>query len=237
MTARCVIRSGYSMQSASLLELPNHRIECHTLGPYATNCYIVWPKGAADPAPCWIIDASFDPEPMIASIKARNLSPVKLIYTHAHIDHIAGAHSLLRTLGPLQTHIHPLEEKWLLDPELNLSAFTGVPVTAPPVTDLAPEGTLLKLGGTQPWKVLHLPGHSPGSLGLYNSEDNVIISGDALFQGSVGRTDFPGCSQQQLTESIKTKLYTLNGLTVVLPGHGASTTIAHEKATNPYVRG
>lgn len=225
----------WPMPHDGLIELASHWLERHTLGPYATNCYVLWPKvPAASTHECWIIDASFEPSAMIESIRAQQLSPTHLIFTHAHIDHIAGAFEVHKAFPNLKVMIHPLEEAWLLDPQLNLSTFTGMPVTAPAATATVPEGTLL---GDAPWRVLHLPGHSPGSIGLYCESDNVIISGDVLFQGSVGRTDFPGCSQQMLSDSILTKLYTLPDRTTLYPGHGPPTTIGAERTSNPFVRG
>ena len=186
--------------------------------------------------PCWIIDASFEPAPIIAAIRTQGLAPEALIFTHAHIDHIAGAHEIIRAFPTLPIFIHEAEERWLLDPELNLSIFTGNPVTAPPATRLLKEGDSLTLTGAGAWRVLHTPGHSPGSITLVSTQHGVAIVGDALFAGSIGRTDFPGCSLEALSESIKTKLYTLPDATRIFPGHGPESTIGHEKRTNPYVR-
>lgn len=211
-------------------------IQGFELGPWATNCYVVAPsQPAAEGSPCWIIDASFEPEPLIEHILEREFKPEALIFTHAHIDHIAGAFEIRRAFPEIPVLIHELEERWLLDPELNLSASAGIPVTAPQATRLLKGGDTLDLADVH-WRVLHVPGHSPGSIALWCERAHTLFGGDALFSGSIGRTDFPGCSFEDLERSIRTKLYTLPDQTVVLPGHGPSTTIGREKRSNPFVR-
>ncbi len=212
---------------------PRLEISVFTLGPYATNCYVLSTAGAAD---CWIIDASFGPGPIRESIQKRGLSPKALILTHAHVDHIAGVRELVAAFPGLPVFIHEAESEWLLDPELNLSVFSGTPVTAPKATRLLRDGDVLELGGIA-WEVMHTPGHSPGSITLHAPQVAVAIVGDTLFSGSVGRTDFPGCSFEQLERSIRTRLYTLPLETRVLPGHGDATSIGAERESNPFVSG
>lgn len=208
------------------------------LGPWGTNCYVVAPSDPVSRAaakPCWIVDASFEPEPLIEHIQSEGLAPEALMFTHAHIDHIAGAFDVRKAYPDIPILIHTLEEQWLMDPELNLSRGAGLPVTAPHATRLLNDGDTLTLGPTS-WRVLHIPGHSPGSIALWCGSEGVVLGGDALFNGSIGRTDFPGCSFEQLERSIRTKLYTLPDNTVVYPGHGPATTVGREKRSNPFVR-
>lgn len=211
------------------------RITCFTLGPYETNCYVV-STGTGD---AWIVDASFDPGPIIEQVRAQRLRVHALVLTHAHIDHIAGVAEVVRALRsreqPMPVMIHEAERDWLHDPMLNLSAFSGMEVTAPGPDRLLKHGDTLTLGDTQ-WQVRHSPGHSPGGITLYAPALGAAIVGDALFAGSVGRTDFPGCSMEQLARSIREQLYTLPDDTRVLPGHGPETTIGREKRGNPFVR-
>ncbi|MBC7834856.1 MAG: MBL fold metallo-hydrolase [Phycisphaerales bacterium] len=223
------------------------RLRRFTLGPYQTNCYIVEVPnqlpgttgvsgltGSAR-APCWVVDASFGPEPMIRHIREAGLELKALVLTHCHVDHIAGVEAVLKAFPGAELVVHEAERGWLTDPELNLSAFTGFPVTTRPANRVVREEDVLELGGAK-WRVLHVPGHSPGSMGLYSESEGVAISGDALFAGSIGRTDFPGCSFEQLERSIRNKLYALPDATRVLPGHGAETTIGREKRSNPFVK-
>jgi glyoxylase-like metal-dependent hydrolase (beta-lactamase superfamily II) len=214
------------------MSTPKLKIRTLELGPYATNCYIVWCEGLSD---CWIIDASFDAHEIVDSVRELKLTPIALILTHAHIDHIAGVETVRSAFPGIPLWNHEHEQAWLGDPELNLSAFSGMPITCGAAQRVLHEGDEIALAGTR-WKVLHVPGHSPGSIALHCAGASVVIAGDALFAGSIGRTDFPGCSFEQLEKSIKSKLYTLPDDTRVLPGHGPSTTIGREKKSNQFVR-
>ncbi len=210
------------------------RIKSFTLGPFATNCHIVSTNDA-----CWIIDAAYDPAPMIDDIRTRHLKPHALILTHAHADHIAGIDDLLHALGEMPILLHPAEADWLADPNLNLSASMGAPVRVlhPPTAFLEHDQSL-DFAGTS-WRVIHVPGHSPGGIALYHEPDEgppLLIAGDALFAGSIGRTDFPTSDHDLLVRSIRQHLYTLPADTIVLPGHGPATTIDRERHSNPFVR-
>lgn len=212
--------------------MPQATIERFTLGPYETNCYLVHYPGSKD---CWVVDVSFSCAPMIGRVRELGLSPRGVVLTHAHVDHIAGVDDFLRAFPGTPVMIHEAERAWPGDAKLNLSAFSGMPVTCHGPDATFNDGDALTLAG-QEWRVLHTPGHSPGGITLYRAEEGVAIVGDALFAGSIGRTDFPGCSFELLSESIRTRLYTLPDATRVLPGHGPETTIAREKRGNPFVR-
>ncbi len=210
----------------------DHSVARFELGPYATNCYVV--ASSRTPGRCWIVDASFDLDPMILHMQSAGLVPEALVLTHAHVDHIAGVRTLRAAYPSLPILIHAAEERWLNDPLLNLSAFSGMPTTAPSATRLLAEGDRLDWGAG-PWNVLHTPGHSPGSVTLVNEADRTAFVGDALFSGSIGRTDFPGCSHETLEASIRSKLYTLDRETTIFPGHGPESTIGRERRSNPFV--
>lgn len=216
------------------------RIKSYTLGPYATNCYLLWIEGETD---AWIVDASFGPGRIVQDVKSQGLKPSRLLLTHAHVDHIAGVEEVLSALRPAggaapTLSIHRDEEQWLTNPMLNLSAMGGQPTTTRQADSLLNDGDTLTLGaGAQSvsFHVLHTPGHSPGSVSLYCASHGVVLAGDALFAGSIGRTDFPGGDLPTLERSIRSKLYTLPRETTVLSGHGPQTTVGEEMDGNPYV--
>lgn len=216
-----------------MTSLPPLHLRCFTLGHFETNCYLLWTEGSTS---CWLIDASFDPRAMIDEVQNLGLTPKHLLLTHAHCDHIAGIPEVLRAWTPKpRVSVHPAETAWLTDPVLNLSGFGGMPISTVPPDDLLSPGDSLSLNGYT-FNVLHTPGHSPGGVSFYCAQANIVISGDALFAGSIGRTDFPGSDHNTLLAAIRTQLYTLPPNTKVCPGHGPPTTIAREMMSNPYVR-
>ena len=208
-------------------------LEPFVLGPYQTNCYLVRMPGRSG---CWFVDAGFEPGEMIARATSLGLHPQAIVLTHAHMDHIAGVDEVIRAFPGTPVLIHGAEAAWLGDAELNLSAFSGLPVTAAGPTRTFNDGDQLELEGST-WRILHTPGHSPGSVTLYHAPSHTALVGDALFAGSIGRTDFPGCSFEQLEHSIRTKLYTLPDQTAIHPGHGPTSSIGREKRSNPFVPG
>ncbi len=202
-------------------------------GPYATNCYVVESANHAI-----IIDAGFEPEDMIQFVQSRVAEGVvldALVLTHAHVDHIAGVTDVRRAFKGVPVLIHEAEKDWLSDARLNLSMFSGLPISGPGPDRLLHHNDTLAVGECS-FQIFHTPGHSPGGITLYDHANNVAFVGDALFAGSIGRTDFPGCSMEQLAASITKRLYTLPDDTRVLPGHGPNTTIGREARSNPFVR-
>lgn len=208
------------------------KIRGFPLGPFETNCYVLWHN---DDPTCWIVDASYEPQEMIDFIRGDGLRPAAIVLTHAHCDHMAGIYDVLRAFPGLPVWVHEAEREWLQDPLLNLSMMTGIPATAPEASRLLREGDVLELSG-QKWRVIHTPGHSPGGISLYHEPSRTAIVGDALFAGSIGRTDFPGSDHEMLVRSIQQKLYRLPPETRIYPGHGPESTIGREMKSNPFVR-
>lgn len=205
------------------------QIETFALGPWETNCYVLSTTDG-----CSIIDAGFDPEPMLSHLRERGLTPQQVILTHAHVDHIAGLHEIRQAFPDVPILIHRDEQAFLTDTALNLSAFLADPVVAPEPTGTFTHGDALTLGSLT-FHIRHTPGHSPGGVCLYQPDHQVALVGDTLFYRSIGRHDFPTSDGPTLLRSIREQLLTLPDATRVLPGHGPETTIAAERQSNPYL--
>jgi glyoxylase-like metal-dependent hydrolase (beta-lactamase superfamily II) len=205
-------------------------VEGFALGPFATNCYLVRCGGEA-----WVVDVSFEPGPMIERARETGDRITRILLTHAHVDHIAGLAEARRAFPEALVAIHPAERSWLANPELNLSVALGEPFSTEPSEDTLEDGQTLEIGGST-WRVVHTPGHSPGGVTLHCPDAGLALVGDTLFEGSIGRYDFPTSDGPTLFRSIQERLYTLPDDTRVLPGHGPETTIGAEKRSNPFVR-
>ncbi len=200
------------------------------VAPIGANCYIVSKTDEA-----FIIDPGGDAEKIIRA--AKNFDVRYILLTHAHFDHIGGLNEVKEAFPEAKTAVHKLEKEWLYSAELNLSENFGLDSVYEQNVDIELEdGMALDFAGTK-IKVLHTPGHTPGSTCFYmeNSGKPVLFSGDTLFRSSIGRTDFPGGSGRKIVESIKTKLLTLPDETVVYPGHDENTSISLEKKLNPFL--
>lgn len=205
------------------------------VGPIQTSCYIVSFPNSRN---AMVIDPGGDTEQIIKYLNTKTLQLVYLVNTHGHIDHI-GANAELKDAYPsCQICIHPADAAMLTDAPQNLSFELGFNYVSPPADRLIKEGAIINLD-THKFVVCHLPGHTPGGICLlYEPEDKseppVMFSGDTLFCGGIGRTDFPGGSHQQLLKGIKQKIFSLPDDTVVYPGHGPPTTVGQEKQMNPF---
>ncbi len=196
-----------------------------TVGPLMTNCYVIVSEGEAI-----VVDPGWDARRIVEELSG--LKVVKIVATHAHFDHVGAVEELRERTGA-EFVMHRADVPLLELVEEQARHF-GLSVKRPRPDGFVEEGDELKVGDTT-FKVLHTPGHSPGSICLH--QGLVLLSGDTLFNGSVGRTDFIGGSFEELERSIRTKIYTLDEKTLVYPGHGPITTVGIEKRFNPFVRG
>lgn len=203
------------------------------LGNLQTNCYIVENTDKS----CLIFDPGGEGKKLIQLLNQRKLKPIAILLTHAHFDHI-GAVDEVRQAYHIPVYLHKQEEQWLGDPSLNGSQFfiQVNPVKAAPADHIIKAEGKMKIGEFE-FAIFHTPGHSPGSVSYFFEKDGFVISGDALFQGSIGRTDLPGGNQAQLLSSIHNKLLSLPEDTYVLSGHGPVTTIMEEMDSNPFLNG
>lgn len=200
--------------------------------PFAENSYIAHLPDRTD---ALVIDPGFEPDRILDYLRDRGLTAAAILNTHGHVDHIAGNAALKRAFPDAPLAIGHGDAAMLTDAMLNMSGVFGVPVISPPADRLIDEGAVLEFAGIR-LEVLEIPGHSPGHVVfVVRGEPPVVFGGDVLFAGSIGRTDFPGGSLEQLLSGIRAKLWPLTAATVVYPGHGEPTTVGEEKATNPFL--
>jgi hydroxyacylglutathione hydrolase len=199
------------------------------VGPFASNCYIV---GSDSTKHGLIIDPGAEAKLILKTVNDLGLKIDLILVTHAHIDHI-GALAPVKEKTGAKFAIHEAEAKAGLGMfSRMLSSMTGGSFNQPPKPDrLLKDEDAIDVDGLI-FTVLHTPGHSPGGISLYGH--GILFSGDTLFNRGIGRTDFPGCSYEQIMNSIQNKLMTLPDETVVYPGHGPATTIGEEKRGNPF---
>jgi glyoxylase-like metal-dependent hydrolase (beta-lactamase superfamily II) len=199
------------------------------VGALETNCYLVY---CQDTLECAVIDPGAEPEKIFRLIGNKELKPTILINTHGHVDH-TGANRDIKDKFDIPLYIHAADCPMLEDIlQSELSFFLGAKESPPPDKFLE-EGDKIKIGNVS-LSVVHTPGHSPGSVSLMGN--GILFSGDTLFFGGVGRTDLPGGSWEELEGSIREKIFTLPADTVVLPGHGPTTTVDQETKFNPFIR-
>ena len=201
------------------------------IGALETNCYLiacVKTKKAA------VIDPGGEEgtDLILNLLQKNNFNLKYIINTHGHIDHIAGNNSLKAKTQALLL-IHRLDADMLVDANKNFSSLMGKEICSPPTDKFLEEGDEITLGILK-LTVIHTPGHTPGGISLVLN--NIVFTGDTLFAESIGRTDLPGGSYQDLQKSIKEKLLVLSDDTIIYPGHGPDSTIGEERRKNPYIK-
>ncbi|WP_135556870.1 MBL fold metallo-hydrolase [Paenibacillus cymbidii] len=205
------------------------KIDAFALGPLQTNAYLLTNTETNHAV---IIDPGMNPQPLLRRLPGLTIEAILL--THAHFDHIAGVDEI-RKLAKCPVYLHPLEAEWLSDPKKNGSARWpefGVSVATDPAEYDLDDGLTLSLLG-ETFRVLHTPGHSPGSVSFLLGDK--LFGGDVLFRLSVGRTDLPGGCGNDLLDSIHGKLFPLGDNVTVFPGHGPKTTVGYERENNPFL--
>ena len=207
----------------------NIKIGRMMLGVCQTNCYFVYREGSSKVI---FIDPADYGDQIFKAMKDNGFEVAAILLTHGHFDHIWGC-SRLRQLTSAPVYAYEGEEDVLLSSDLNVSAGAGRSCTVKANT-LLKDGEEVTIEDIT-FKLIATPGHTQGSCCYYFEEANMLISGDTLFEESVGRTDLPTGSMSTLVRSVKDKLFELPDDVVVYPGHGDSTTIGHEKKYNPFI--
>jgi glyoxylase-like metal-dependent hydrolase (beta-lactamase superfamily II) len=209
-------------------------------GAFAANCYLVAPAPGEE---CVIIDPGQDAQRGIEELLDRyRLKPIAVLLTHGHIDHMWSVAPVCGAKG-IPAYIHPDDREMLADPARGMSLLAkkqflgGMTFSEPDDVKALGDDEIIPLAGLS-FRVGHTPGHTPGSVTFRSAEDDLdaLFTGDLLFAGSIGRTDLPGGDHETILRSLARTL-TLPDATVVLPGHGPTTTIGDERTTNPFLTG
>ena len=200
------------------------------LGPFGTNTYVVGCKETGEGV---VIDPGFEPEVILSVVEELELKVDLVLLTHGHVDHVSAVGPVASALKA-KVVIHE-DDVEIYNAAPKMALMFGITAAQPPEADrLLKDGDVVEVGKLR-FKTLHTPGHSPGSVSFVLEEQNVVFSGDTLFAQGIGRTDFPGGSFSEISRSIRTKLYTLDGSMQVLSGHGPPTTLREEMLMNPFV--
>lgn len=202
------------------------------VGPLQCNCSVIGDEGTREGM---VIDPGDDINAVLALVQKHGLTVKQIVVTHAHIDHVGGAMKLRQITGaPILLNQNDYALLKMLDAQ---AAWVGMVSPGKVEIDQAlSEGDKLRAGSLEA-AVLHTPGHTEGSVCLYFPAQQKLIAGDTLFAGSIGRTDLPGGSLEQILKSLHQRLLALPDETVVIPGHGPLTTIGEERETNPFLAG
>ena len=213
--------------------MPKYSVRKYTLGLVKTNCYVVSNKSKE----CIVFDPGEQGAALIGDLHKNGLKPLAIFLTHAHFDHI-GAVDMLRDAFDIPVYIHEAEVSWLSDPMKNGSGkymeLQNIIVSPPSNDHIIRQEQTFTIGDFE-FEAVFTPGHSPGSVTFIFKEDGFAIVGDTLFERSVGRTDLIGGSMDVLMKSIREKILSLPGDTIIYPGHGEHTTPADEQQNNPFI--
>jgi len=204
-------------------------IKSLAVGPIQANCFIVGCEATQAAA---VIDPGDEADRILTEVQKANLRVESIINTHGHFDHVGGNRALKTATGA-ELIIHPLDAPMLQQLDRMAGAFGLRAENSPPPDRRVEGGDRITVGNLQ-LEVLHTPGHTPGGISLH--ADHCVFVGDTLFQGSIGRTDFPGGDFNTLLTSIRTQLFALDDATTVYTGHGPETSIGTEKQYNPFAR-
>jgi len=205
-------------------------VQAMEVGPLAVNAYIVAHRAARK---AFVVDPGDEGERIEAAVRRLGLSLAGILLTHGHFDHVGGVAALKRRTGA-SVHIHPDDAGRMQSAGMQGLLF-GLRVESPPPPDaLVREGDEILLEDV-PFRVVHTPGHTPGSV-CYLAPGAAFV-GDLVFAGSIGRTDLPGGDYGTLIRSVEEKIFVLPGSTVLFPGHGPATTVEEEKRSNPFFAG
>jgi len=208
------------------------KIKIFVFNPFQENTFVLYDESKEaviiDPG-CYSVR---EEELLDIFIKENELNPVHLLNTHCHIDHVLGNRYVTENYG-ISSEAHMGDEFLINSAHTYGHSFGILTNPIPPIGKYLDEGMSVQFGNSK-LDIVHIPGHSPGGIVFYNNEEGILIAGDVLFNGSVGRSDLPGGNEHQLLSGIKNKLFIMDDEMKVYPGHGPATTIGTEKKFNPF---
>lgn len=209
------------------------KFSIHPVTPYQQNCSLLWCETSGKAA---LLDPGGDVEQLIEAVSRQGVQLEKLLLTHAHLDHVGAAHELAQHYGVPIIGPHAADAYWLEKLPIQAQMFGFPPVSAFTPNQWLQDGEVIHIG-EEALEVIHCPGHTPGHVVFVHRPGRIAWVGDVLFAGSIGRTDFPGGSLQDLLHSIRNKLFPLGDDMRFVPGHGPMGTFGQERLSNPYVGG
>lgn len=206
------------------------RVDTIVVGSFEVNCYLVVDESSNEVV---IIDPGDEAAAIARHIDKVGTKPIAILLTHGHVDHIGGVTELRKRFGiPLVAGEN--EREYLSDPSVNLSDQVGLSISVEPAERLVKDEEIVTVGSFA-FRVLNTPGHTSGGVCYLEESHGWLFCGDTIFQGSIGRTDFPGSSFNDLMKSIQSKILTLPDQIVCFPGHGPTTTVGAERRSNPFL--
>ena len=231
--ASCTFYPIFSPLGRPVLSQPKINLARIVSDLFGENTFIAHLDGHSE---CVVIDPGLEPEKIIDYLDTHQLTPAAILNTHGHSDHIGGNAVLKQRWPQCPLVIGVADAEKLTDPRLNLSAAFGASLTSPPADATVADGDVYSAAGFD-FEVRAIPGHSIGHVVFVwkAHEPPIVFVGDVIFAGSIGRTDFPDGSFQDLVNGIRMKLFTLPDATLLLPGHGPETIVGREKHENPFV--
>lgn len=207
------------------------KIQVIPVTPFAQNCSLIWDPDSLQGA---VVDPGGDIDKITQAINTHGVKVEKIILTHGHLDHVGATVALAQLLNVNVVGPHIDDEFWLQALPQQSQMFGFPPARAFEPDTWLSHKDVIKVGKYE-LEVIHCPGHTPGHVVLYQASAGILIAGDVIFKGSIGRTDFPRGDGPTLVKSIREQLFCLPGEVVIYPGHGPTTSIEHEKNTNPFV--